>query len=105
MKNVIFLALIALFTGCAGTYKQASYISRQVYIGMPISDFQKIAGKKAKLAAMESGYTIYQLADYDAWSGALLDTKFYYFNNEGKLLKIDGGQREQSRQQVEIINK
>lgn len=52
---------------------------------MPIPEFQKVAGKKAKIEAMESGYTVYRMNDYDAWSGARTDTNFFYFDSNGKL--------------------
>ena len=94
----------ALFTSCAGTYKQASYVSSRAYIGMPIKEFRELAGRKATLEAMESGYTVYKMNDYDPWYGALIDTKFYYFDSSAKLVKIDGGEFKQKRYQLEIIN-
>jgi hypothetical protein len=105
MKKLILLILIPLFIGCAGTFQQASHTSRQVYIGMPIKDFQDIAGKKAKLEAMESGYTVYRMNDYDVWYGYKTDTKFFYFDSNGKLYKVDGGEFKQNRYQIEVINK
>lgn len=105
MKNLILLLVITLTVSCAGSYQQASYTSRQAYVGMPISEFQKTAGKKAKVEAMEAGYTVYRINDYDAWSGAKTDTKFYYFDSSGKLYKIDGGEFKQNRYQIEVINK
>lgn len=104
MKGLIILMLIPLFIGCAGTYQQAAHTSRQVYIGMPIKEFQEIAGKKAKLEAMESGYTVYRMNDYDAWTGAKIDTRFFYFDSDGKLYKVDGGEFKQNRYQIEVIN-
>jgi hypothetical protein len=105
MKKLILLLAIPLFIGCAGTYKQASNTSRQAYIGMPISEFQKTAGKKAVIEAMESGYTVYRMNDYDTWTGVLTDTKFFYFDSNGKLYKIDGGEFKQNRYQIEVIKK
>lgn len=87
---------------CASTYLQASYTSNQTYIGMPISDFRSIAGRKANVEAMESGYTVYRMNDYDAWTGALIDTKFFYFDSNGKLYKIDGGEFKQRRYQIQV---
>ena len=104
MKKLALLLLIALLTGCAGTYQQAAHTARHVYIGMPIDDFKEMAGKKAKLAVMESGYTVYKMNDYDAWTGVQTDIKFFYFDSSGKLYKVDGGQFKQNRYQVEIIN-
>ena len=106
MKKLILLLLIPLFIGCAaGYYQQAAHTSRQVYIGMPIANFQQITGKKAKLEAMESGYTVYRMNDYDAWTGVRTDTKFFYFDSNGKLYKVDGGEFKQNRYQIEVINK
>jgi hypothetical protein len=105
MRKVFLLFTILLIIGCAGTYKQASNTSRQAYIGMPISEFQKTAGKKAVVEAMEYGYTVYRMNDYDAWTGSLIDTKFFYFDKNGKLYKIDGGEFKQNRYQIEVINK
>ena len=90
---------------CASAYKQATFISNQSYIGMPINDFKTLAGKKASLEAMESGYTVYRIKDYDAMSGAVIDTKFYYFDSNAKLVKIDGGEFKQKRYEVEYISK
>lgn len=104
MKKLLFITLITLFTSCAGTYQQAAHTSNQVYVGMPIKEFKELTGKKAKLEALESGYTVYKMNDYDAWSGARIDTKFFYFDANGKLYKVDGGEFKQNRYQIEVIN-
>ena len=104
MRRLLFILSVTILTSCAGTYKQATFVSNQVYLGMPISNFKEKAGKKAILEAMESGYTVYKIYDYDAWTGVIIDTKFYYFDSNGKLVKIDGGQFRQSRYQIEVIN-
>jgi len=105
MKTFILALITAiLFISCAGSYKQASHVSSKAYIGMPISEFKKLAGKKASLEALEAGYTVYKMRDYDAWTGATIDTKFYYFDSDGKLVKIDGGEFKQKRYQIEVIN-
>lgn len=104
MKKIILVIIIPLIFSCAGTYQQAAYTSNQVYVGMPINEFKKIAGKKAKLEALEAGYTVYRMNDYDAWTGAKTDTKFFYFGSNGKLYKVDGGEFKQNRYQVEVIN-
>ncbi len=105
MKNFILITItFLLFTSCVGTYKQASHVSSKAYIGMTISEFKQIAGKKASLEAMESDYTVYRMNDYDVWTGARIDTKFYYFDSNGKLTKIDGGEFKQKRSQIEVIN-
>lgn len=88
MKRIILLILIPLFISCAGTYQQASHTIKQVYIGMPIKEFYKITGKKTKLEVMESGYTVYRMHDYNTWTGALTDTKFFYFDSNAKLHRV-----------------
>jgi hypothetical protein len=103
MKNVVTFLSIVLLTSCAGTYQQAKYVSDNVHLGMTIPEFKKISGKKASLEAMEAGYTVYRINDYDAWTGAIIDTKFYYFDANGKLVKIDGGEFKQKRYQIEVI--
>ena len=100
---LIIIIIILISISCAGVYKQAKFVSSQVYIGMPINEFKEIAGKKAKLAVMEHEYTVYKAHDYDAWTGIKIDTRFYYFKN-GKLYKLDGGQFKQNRYQIEILN-
>lgn len=103
-KNVLLILTITILASCAGSYRQASHVSNQAYIGMPINEFKSITGKKASLEAMEAGYTVYRINDYDAWTAAIIDTKFYYFDSNGKLEKIDGGEFMQQRYQIEITN-
>jgi hypothetical protein len=103
MKNLFIIFLTSLFlVCCAGTYKQASSVSNQAYIGMPLQEFKQMAGKKAVLETLENGWTIYRMNDYDPWSGATVDTKFFYFGSDGKLAKIDGGVLRQSRQSIDL---
>jgi len=105
MKNLTLTILTAIFlSSCAGYYNQASHVSNQVYLGMPIAEFKKLAGKKASLEAMEAGYTVYRMNDYNAYTGSITDTKFYYFDSNAKLVKIDGGEFRQKRYQIEIKN-
>ncbi len=101
---VLFLASATLsVTSCApGTYMSATYLSSQVYVGMGINEFKAIAGKRATLYTMSSDYTILRAQDIDFWYDVVLDTRFYYFDQNGKLVKIDAGQLQQERIQVEI---
>jgi|TARA_B110000908_G_C9814715_1_gene254474 hypothetical protein len=71
---------------------------------MTIQEFKSVAGKKASLEAMESGYTVYRMNDIDAFYGYITDTRFFYFDSNGKLYKVDGGEFRQNRYQIEIIN-
>lgn len=106
MKKIILLFLIPLFMGCASYYKQATIAANNAYIGMSISEFKEMTGKKAKLEALEPTYTVYRMNNYySLMSNMTTDTKFFYFNSSGKLYKIDGGVPQQSRSQIEIINK
>ncbi len=81
MKKLILLLIIPLFMGCAGYYKQASHTSNQLHIGMSISQFKIVAGKKATIEAMEAGYTVFKMHDYEPWYGLVTDTKFFYFDS------------------------
>lgn len=106
MRNIITLSLISVFllvfsSGCRSTYKQATATADQVYIGMPISEFRELTGKKASIEAMESGYTVFKMNDFNAWTGSRTETKFFYFDSEGKLYKIDSGEFKESRYEVE----
>jgi len=103
IKKLNIILFILCFTTSCEVYKYASNVSNQCYIGMPIKEFLSIAGNKASLEAMEAGYTVYRINDYDSWTGALIDTKFYYFDSNAKLVKIDGGQFKQQRYQIETI--
>ncbi len=105
MKIYIIFLVINLTTSCAGSYRQAQYVSGYIKIGMSLGDFKKIAGKKATLEVMEAGYSVYKIHDYDAWTGAIIDTKFYYFNSINEMVKIDGGEFKQKRYQVEVIQR
>lgn len=102
----LFLAMVILFfTSCAGAYQQAAHTANQSYLGMSIAEFKSSSGRKAKLEAMEAGYTVYRMHDYEPWFGTMTDTKFFYFNSSGRLYRIDGGEFKQSRYQLEIINR
>ncbi len=103
-KWIFLMVLIMQLTSCAGVYRQASYVSEKVYLGMSINEFKSIAGSYAKLEAMEAGYTVYRAIDKEPWYGMEIDRKFFYFNSEGKLIKFDGGQFRQRRYQIEYIN-
>ncbi len=105
MKPLFFLIVTILLTSCVGYYKQASYITEKVYLGMSISQFKSIAANYAKLEAMEAGYTVYRAIDKEPWYGMEIDRKFFYFNSEGKLIKFDGGEFRQRRYQIEYINR
>ncbi len=97
----IFICQLLLYS-CAGTYNQASHVSNSAYIGMSIQEFKEKAGRKAKLESIGNGWTIYRMNDYDAWTGARTDTKFFYFNSWGKLQQIDGGEPTGTKQTIDL---
>lgn len=104
MKNSIVILLMATLTSCAGYYKRADYISNNCYIGMTISDFKKIKSNNAKIATIEKGYTVYRINNRSAMDGSVVESFFYYFDENNKLVKIDTGQFKQQRYQIEVIN-
>ena len=73
---------------------------------MSIQEFKNIAKKKAVLEAMKDGMTVFRMNDYSPMNGGITDTKFFYFDSYGKLLRIDGGVFRESRQKVDLnLNK
>ena len=105
MKKTFLLLTLSLLFSCAGYMQTASNAADKTYIGMPVNEFKKMTGQTSKLAAMESGYTVYQMNDRDPYYGQITDVKFFYFDSSGKLYKIDKGEFRQNRYQVEVINK
>lgn len=103
--NYLIFVLTFLISCKAGYYTSASTQANQSFIGMSIVDFKKQAGKRAILEEMGNGRTIYKMHDYDAMTASIIDTKFFYFDSNGKLFKIDGGVMQQQRIQVEKINR
>ena len=65
MKKMLFLISALLLMSCVGTYRQASYATDLAYIGMPILEFKANVGRRANVEAMESGYTVYRMNDYE----------------------------------------
>lgn len=97
MKKTLFILLVVMLSSCA------TMVSNTAFVGMPISEFKTSAGNKARLEGIEYGYTVYKVEQWNPKSG--METKFFYFDSEGKLYKMDTGQFKQSRYQVEIINR
>ncbi len=93
MKKILFLALITLFISCS-SYQSISKVTSQVYIGMTLTEFLKVADGRAEKDAMTETYYVYRINQYEAMYGMLVDTKFYYFyNSNNKLFQVDGGTR------------
>lgn len=101
MKRILLLLITLLLVSCTTYYKQATSVSEQAYIGMSIKDFKQFAGKKATLESLDNGWTVYRMNDYDAWTGGITSTKFFYFA-DGKLSKIDGGVSRETRQSINL---
>lgn len=79
--------------GCASGKNQMNEVTSQVYIGMPIAEFNKIVPKK-RLIEMRQDITVYKVTKrvwYDS-DGSGEDYRFFYFV-EGKLTAIDQGER------------
>ena len=100
MKKLLFLLLVPMIVSC-GVYLQATNASNSSYIGMTVNEFKRGPGMKAKLEVMGNNRTVYKMYDYDAWTGAIIDTKFFYFDANGKLFEINGGVSKQKRYQIE----
>jgi len=90
MKKIIFLAFITLFMSCKA-YQIVSKITEQVYIGMHINEFLKVAKGRAEKDVMLETYYAYRINQYDIF-GYRIQSMFYYFNNsDDKLFKVDEG--------------
>ncbi len=101
------ILLIIIFSSCAkGIYSQASTAAKDCYIGMTIQEFKKVAKGREKLENMGDGVTIFKMYDYSALYGSsvIVDTKFFYFNSDGKLVKIDGGILQDAPKQTINLN-
>ncbi len=90
MKKFVFIALLALATGCA-TCRTASEVAKEAYIGMSIKEFKRLAGPTAELEAMTADYTVYRIDIINAYNEqtAVSGAKFFHFDANGKLYKID----------------
>ena len=105
LTYIYIIIIIAFLSSCSTMKYTATKMANKSYIGMPITEFKTLSDKWTTLVAMESGYTVYKVYDYDALSGITTETKFFYFDTNAKLVKIDGGEFKQKRYQLEIINK
>jgi hypothetical protein len=99
VKFILVVLIVIIYTGCASN---ATFLASKIYMGMPINDFIALSNGKAKLESVKEDLTIY--VAYDKGEYGIKDKKFFYFSN-GKLIKMDGGVPQQTRQQIEIIKK
>ena len=99
---LLMIVLLVFFLGCSQRFwDMSSYVTKRIYIGMPIDEFKKIANGGEVIEAMEQDYTVFVTYGLNGY----LDKTFYYFNKDGKLQKVDKGQFKQQRYQIEVINK
>ncbi len=102
IKITLIALTIVVLISCKTS--NASFLASQIYIGMPISDFKALSQGRAKLESIENGRTVYRATNTEDGRG-VTDTKFFYFDANGKLSRMDGGVSKQTRQQIEIIEK
>ena len=102
MNKLIILMMIPFLICCSRSSQLADH--RSIYIGMPKQEFLDTIGKKAKLEAMESGYTVYRKTVIHFMTGEVEEDNFYYFDGNDNLYKVDKGQFKQRRYQIEVIN-
>ena len=90
MKKVIFIFSITFLFGCYATRPL-----NNVYVGISISDFLKIA-KYPEIESSDGDLTVYRYR----WGLNAENTVFYYFR-DGKLIKFDGGVPVERRYRIE----
>ncbi len=97
MKKIVFIVAVSLLsmtiTNCASGKNQMNDLLNQVYIGMPIAEFNKVCPKK-QVVEMKNNITIYKVSKrvwYDS-DGSGSDYGFFYFV-DGKLAQMDKGER------------
>ena len=107
MKKISFIISIFLLTltitECASPQKRMGNKLNQTYIGMDLSEFNKIFVDK-ELIKMENNTTIY-LVNEKAYYGGESTYRYFYFSNN-KLTQVDQGVRAIERKQIDInLNK
>ena len=79
--------------GCK-VYQSVHKITEQTYIGMHVSEFLQIADKRYQKDAMNEEVFVYRVNRYDLYTGAIIDSMFYYFDAKTqRLIKVDAGTR------------
>jgi hypothetical protein len=102
LKMTLLALTISILVSCSSS---ATFLASKVYVGMPIADFIAISNGRAKVEKIENGMTIYKATNTINGGQLVTDTKFFYFDSNGVLTKMDGGEQQQTRQQIEIIRK
>jgi hypothetical protein len=93
MKKIAGLIIVLITFGCVSGISQMDQITNQVYIGMPIAEFNTVVPEK-RLIEMRKDVTVYKVTK-KAWhdtDGSDADYRFFYFI-DGKLSSIDQGER------------
>ncbi|MGZ9736502.1 hypothetical protein [Flavobacterium sp. GNP002] len=94
MRKFLFLGIsICFLISCASGSRQIDDFTSKTYIGMSISDFMKLEGRK-KMVSMQNGVSIYKVVKrvwYDS-DGSGSDHMFFYFVDQ-KLTQVDKGER------------
>jgi hypothetical protein len=103
-KITILLSMIILtlfIANCATGKKQMNDAMNNVYIGMNITDFNKIFPKK-ELVSMNEGITIYKVNKRLWYENYDSEYRYCYFQ-DNKLVQVDKGIRD--IKSVRIVNK
>jgi len=94
MKKIILLTILSsLLFGCISGKNQMQTIVSKIYLGMPLSEFNKIVGKK-RLIVMRKDVTVYKV-ERQVWydtDGSNADFKYFYFV-DNLLSHLDEGER------------
>ena len=79
MKKVLFILIATVLISCKG-YQNIARITEQVFIGMHVEDFKRIAKGRYQKDAMNVQFYVYRINQYDI-NGIKIDSMFYYFDN------------------------
>ena len=103
-KLFILLFITSFFYSCGASNIELNYIMNNVYIGMPIDDFnnkftknKELVYYSKELVSMKSDYTIYLMHHFhfgrcDAPNGVPHPRSHsYFYFNKGKLAQMDNG--------------
>jgi len=96
MKKLIsFLFLCCLLVGCGAVNSKMNKTIDNIYPGMTVPEFKKVAPKSTLVQLMEN-FVCYKLslqsAKFGEPGGYVYSTRFFYFR-DNKLYRIDEGTR------------
>ena len=107
MKKIILTLVLSSFLFSCGVVRQIDSKVDQCYLGMSVSELQNLFGNDLKLKSMKDGWTVYSVeTKYNNmdYTGTHTYYKFFYFENDGKLVQMDEGQKA-TDVKLEIYNK